>query len=111
MDDEEEDIYCEVCYGCIILATLCIHALTQEGSSPAIFQQYVRCRRLVFDNANKDYMPVGECVPLDTLVGVDPSMLNEKVLVKYYTDLAKLDKSKMCVGDCIYWIEFKRWGV
>lgn len=41
------------------------------------------------------------------LVRDGPSLLNEKVLAKYYYDLIKLDESNMPMGDYMYQDEFQ----
>lgn len=42
------------------------------------------------------------------LVGDGPSLLNEKVLAKYYYDLIKLDESNMPMGDYMYQGKFQK---
>lgn len=54
-----------------------------------------------------DYVDVG-WEEDNVLVGDGSLLLNEKILAKYYNKLAKLDESKMFVGDSIYWDEFKK---
>lgn len=50
------------------------------------------CWRFVFVDLDENIISLGD----------DPHLLNEKVLTKYYNELAKLDNSNMCVGDGRY---------
>lgn len=109
MEDEEEDIYCELCYG-VHYTGYCVNTCTEPFQLKLLrFKQYLRCRRLAIDTSNESYMHEGQCIPSDTFVEFGPSILNEEAIVKYYTGPAKLDENKMCMGDGVFWIEFKRW--
>jgi hypothetical protein len=45
-----------------------------------------------------------------TFSGDGPTHFNERVLAKYYTELAKLDEEDMLVGDYKNWDGFQKWG-
>jgi hypothetical protein len=79
------------------------------------FRQYLKCRKQALDNFDDSYMLAGDYVPDDwdediKLVGDGPPLLNERVLARYYLEIAKLDEVDIPFGDYRYWDGFQRWG-
>lgn len=79
------------------------------------FRQYLKCRKQALDNFDDGYMLAGNYVQDDwdednKLVGDGPPLLNEKVLARYYLEIAKLDEDNILMGDYKYWDGFQKWG-
>jgi hypothetical protein len=79
------------------------------------FRKYLICRKQAIEKSDERYMLMGDFVPYDwdddvKLVGEGPPLLNERVLAKYFKELAKLDERDMLMGDYMYWSGFRQWG-